>query len=384
MVIDISEWQVGMDYSKLKSSNVEAVIVRAGRSTSSGEFGLVEDKMFRKHIEGVLKEGIPVGAYWFSYAVNSEQARREADYCCDLLDKYNITLPIMFDWEYDSMNKAKARGVNIAKGDITQMTVSFCDRVKERGYIPGTYFNRDYMLRYEDVPTYKKKGYIIWYAQYANEPSYTDGVHLWQYTSKGKVNGYNGNIDCSKVLNDVWSKKEFKPNNNMTRAEVVQMLWARCGKPKSTISIPYNDVKSGVWYESALKWATEKGVISGYEDGGFKPVNPVTRAQYMQMLWRISGSPVIKGSTKFADVSDTAYYSNAVKWGVKYGITSGTSATTFSPNKEITRGQAVTMLWVCAGRPSFNTTRVFSDVDSDKYYSVPIAWAYGNGYVSGY
>ena len=78
MVIDISEWQVGMDYSKLKSSNVEAVIVRAGRSTSSGNFGLVEDKMFRKHIEGVLKEGVPVGAYWFSYAVNSEQARREA------------------------------------------------------------------------------------------------------------------------------------------------------------------------------------------------------------------------------------------------------------------------------------------------------------------
>ena len=384
MVIDISEWQVGMDYSKLKSSNVEAVIVRAGRSTSGGEFGLVEDKMFRKHIEGVLKEGIPVGAYWFSYAVNSEQARREADYCCDLLDKYNITLPVMFDWEYDSMNKAKARGANITKGDITQMTVSFCDRVKERGYTPGVYFNLDYMINYEDIPTFKKNGYVLWLAQYADNPSVADGIHIWQYTSKGKIGGYNGNIDCSKILNDVWSKRYFKPNNNITRAEAVQILWARCGKSKSTIRNPYSDVKSGVWYEEALKWATEKGVISGYEDGTFRPGDPVTRAQWIQMLWRVSGSPTVQMDIKFTDVKSTAYYYNAVKWGVRYGITSGTSDTSFSPSKPITRAQAVTMLWVCAGKPDYNVTRAFADVDNNKYYAVPIAWAYGNSYVSGY
>ena len=384
MVIDISEWQVGMDYSKLKLSGVDGVIVRAGHASASGDWKCVTDKMFDTHMQGITKAGLPLGAYWFSYATNAEQARREADYCCDLLKKYNITMPVFYDFEGDSISSAKRRGVNITKSDVTAMTVAFCDRVKEHGYRAGTYFNYDWYNRMEDIPTYKKKGYVLWLAQYNTKPSVTDGIHIWQYTSSGRISAYNGNLDCSNILDDVWSTKYFRPDKYMTRAEVIQVLWARCGKPKATISMPYNDVKSGVWYESALRWATEKGIVSGYEDGSFRPNSPVTRAQYLQMLWRISGSPVITEKTKFTDVSDTAYYTNAVRWGVKYGITSGTSETTFSPNKEITRGQAVTMLWVCAGRPQFNATRAFADVDSNKYYAVPIAWAYGNGYVAGY
>lgn len=384
MVIDISEWQSGINYPSLKLSGVSGVIVRAGHASASGEWRCVTDKMFDTHMKGLSGTGLPIGSYWFSYATNAEQARKEADYCCNLLDKYNITMPVFYDFEGDSITSAKRRGISITKSDITAMTVAFCDRVRERGYRPGTYFNFDWYKRNEDIPTYQKKGYILWLAQYNTAPSVTDGIHLWQYTSKGRVSAYNGDLDCSKVLNDVWTTRYFKPNSSITRAEAVQILWARCGKSKSTITLPYNDVKSGVWYESALKWATEKGIVSGYEDGSFKPNNPVTRAQYLQMLWRISGSPVINGSVKFSDVKDTAYYANAVKWAVKYGITSGTSETTFSPNNDITRGQAVTMLWVCAGRPQYNVTRAFVDVDNEKYYAVPIAWAYGNGYVAGY
>ena len=79
MVIDISEWQSGINYPSLKLSGVSGVIVRAGHASASGEWRCVTDKMFDTHMKGLSGTGLPIGSYWFSYATNAEQARKEAD-----------------------------------------------------------------------------------------------------------------------------------------------------------------------------------------------------------------------------------------------------------------------------------------------------------------
>ena len=96
----------------------------------------------------------------------------------------------------------------------------------------------------------------------------------------------------------------------------------------------------------------------------------------MTFLWRASGSPEPKtASNPFTDVAANAYYCKAVLWAVENGITTGTSATTFSPDAPCTRAQGVTFLWRANGRKAASAAASFTDVASDAYYAPAVAWA---------
>ncbi len=109
---------------------------------------------------------------------------------------------------------------------------------------------------------------------------------------------------------------------------------------------PFTDVAESAYYHDAVLWAVEKGITSGTSATTFSPNNPCTRAQAVTFLWRAAGSPEPGiAENPFVDVSADAYYYKAVLWAVEKGITSGTSATTFSPNATCSRAQIVTFLW---------------------------------------
>ena len=112
----------------------------------------------------------------------------------------------------------------------------------------------------------------------------------------------------------------------------------------------FSDVPEGAYYTDAVAWAVEKGVASGTSATTFSPNATCTRAQTVTFLWRSQKSPADGTANSFADVADGAYYTNAVKWAVKSGVTSGTSATTFSPNADCSRAQIVTFLYRCLGK----------------------------------
>ena len=131
-----------------------------------------------------------------------------------------------------------------------------------------------------------------------------------------------------------------------------------------------------------MAWAVEKGVTSGTTATTFSPNASCTRAQTVTFLWRAAGSPKSSGSNPFSDVSANAYYYDAVLWAVENGITSGTSATTFAPDATVTRGQTVTFLYRAAGSPAA-TGDSFSDVSGDAYYANAVAWAVQKGITSG-
>ena len=155
---------------------------------------------------------------------------------------------------------------------------------------------------------------------------------------------------------------------NVRKAHTIAVSFA---KAKAFVDVP-----AGSYYEDAVNWAVENGITQGTDDTHFSPDDVCTRAQMVTFLWRAAGSPKVEnGKNPFTDVKADAYYYDAVLWAVEKGVTSGTSATTFSPDATVTRGQTVTFLYRNAGSPEVSGTMPFTDVEADAYYAKAVQWA---------
>ena len=159
----------------------------------------------------------------------------------------------------------------------------------------------------------------------------------------------------------------------------IHVSFAVSAQPQET---PFTDVSTSDYYYNAVLWAVENGVTSGTSATTFGPNVTVTRAQMMTFLWRAHGSPKATGPNPFTDVSTSDYYYDAVLWAVANGVTSGTSATTFGPDNVVTRAQSVTFQWHAAGSPVVSGSS-FGDVSDDAYYAQAVAWAVANGITGG-
>lgn len=200
--IDVSQWQGNIDWQKVKGAGVQFAMLRAGYGRNN------LDTKFHRNAQGAAAAGIPVGLYWFSYALNVEIARKEAQYAVELAKKYKITWPIAYDLEYDTVSYAVKNGVTITKSLATQMAIAFCEEIKRLGYIPVVYTNLDYLNRYFDR---SKLPYDLWYAQYASTASVAD-KEIWQYSSKGSVPGIAGNVDMNHGYKDYGNGGDSKPD----------------------------------------------------------------------------------------------------------------------------------------------------------------------------
>ena len=153
---------------------------------------------------------------------------------------------------------------------------------------------------------------------------------------------------------------------------------------KEEETLPLTDVTADAYYYDAVVWAVQNGVTTGTTATTFSPNASCTRAQMVTFLWRAAGSPAPAGTQMpFSDVSEDAYYHDAVLWAVEQGITTGLTATTFGSDTVVTRGQTVTFLHRFAGKPGAETSNPFTDVDAGAYYAGAVQWAVENGITSG-
>ena len=147
---------------------------------------------------------------------------------------------------------------------------------------------------------------------------------------------------------------------------------------------PFVDVKPGSYYEDAVIWAVGKGITGGTSATTFDPNATCNRAQAVTFLWRAAGSPAPKSTTMpFTDVPAGSYYYDAVLWAVENGVTNGTSATTFSPSASCNRAQIVTFLWRAQKSPAATAANPFTDVAADAYYTNAVLWAVKEGVTAG-
>lgn len=153
---------------------------------------------------------------------------------------------------------------------------------------------------------------------------------------------------------------------------------------KPEVEPPFTDVAAGSYYEDAVKWAYNNDVTTGATDTTFAPKAECQRAQVITFLWRAAGSPAPVGTgADLSDVASGTYYEKAVKWAIEKGITNGLGADTFGVSTDVTRAQFVTFLWRYAGCPKPLGTKDFSDVTDGAYYSDAVIWAAENGITDG-
>ena len=223
---------------------------------------------------------------------------------------------------------------------------------------------------YKLVTKYMTKYYPEWSTRYdavlRSYDSYATPASGSEY-SKTRSGNFSWNLDGTGLTDpDGYA--------DMSAAEILADLFGDAETQPNQKG--FNDVKSGDYFYDAVNWAVEKGITTGTSATTFSPNASCTRAQIVTFLWRASGSPEPKtASNPFTDVAANAYYCKAVLWAVENGITTGTSATTFSPDAPCTRAQGVTFLWRANGSKAASAAASFTDVASDAYYAPAVAWA---------
>jgi len=186
--IDVSAHQGVIDWQAVADSGVEFVMVRLGyRGYETGQ--LHTDKYARRNLTGARAAGLKVGAYFFSQALNDQEAQEEAALALKVLNDFPLDLPLTYDWEYVSKD---ARTGDMDSDTLLECIDAFCGAVQER-YQPMIYFNQELSRTLLDLEQIEK--YPFWYARYSEKLDVDFPVRMWQYTDSGHVPGIEGNVD---------------------------------------------------------------------------------------------------------------------------------------------------------------------------------------------
>ncbi len=198
--IDVSAYQDEINWKKVKSSEADFVFVRAGyRDADDGT--LYEDTAFRTNIKKAHKAGLATGAYFYSQALNEDEAVEEAEYLLDLVRRYDIDMPLVIDYElYDGgrVQQAVEAGDLYAASLYHDIVLAFCRRVQQAGYESAVYANYDMLTNYMDS-TLLDEVAVIWAAQYGGECDVEGDYLYWQCAEDAAVDGIEGNVD-----HDIW------------------------------------------------------------------------------------------------------------------------------------------------------------------------------------
>ena len=195
--IDVSEHQGDIDWNAVKNAGIEFAIIRIGyRTYGGGEITL--DTTFEQNLRNADAAGIKTGVYFFSQAIDPEEAIEEADAVIDAIRPYNITYPVIFDWELIIGDSARTDAMTV--DNLADACISFCERVKSAGYTPMIYQNKNTTMFKLDLP--KLQDYDFWLAEYGDKPTYYYDYQMWQYSSTGKVPGINGEVDMNISFKD--------------------------------------------------------------------------------------------------------------------------------------------------------------------------------------
>ena len=177
----------------MKADGVDFAILRVGgRGYTEG--GLYADTKFEQNLQGALDAGLEVGVYFFSQAITVKEAEEEARFVLDKIRGYALTGPVVFDWE--ALGKSEARTYGLDTDTLCRCALAFCELVEEAGYTPMIYLTS--YAGYVKYDLSRVMDYPFWFAEYDKAaPTFYYHFQMWQYTSKGSVDGIQGNVDMN-------------------------------------------------------------------------------------------------------------------------------------------------------------------------------------------
>ena len=189
--IDVSAHQQQIDWQRVAESGVQFAILRVGyRGYTEG--AIQEDAYFTQNLEGAIDAGLDVGVYFFSQAIDEQEAREEARFVLGKISGYQLAFPVFFDWEKIG---SEARSDTMDLASLTTVTDTFCTEIENAGYQAGLYFNQQ--LGYEELHLPSLDSYTFWLAEYNETPTFTYRFDLWQYACDGRVDGIDTDVDLN-------------------------------------------------------------------------------------------------------------------------------------------------------------------------------------------
>lgn len=189
-IIDISKHNGSIDFERVKADGISGVIIRAGFGRLSSQ----KDPMFETYYAGARAAGLNIGAYWYSYAVSSEEAKAEAEVFLDAVKEKKFELPLYLDIE-------EKKQVSLGKKICSEMAEVFCGVLEEAGYFAGIYSFDSFFG--SNLTEKVQARFSCWAARVENvKPVYCKSYAMHQYTWKGIVNGINGDVDISYCFCD--------------------------------------------------------------------------------------------------------------------------------------------------------------------------------------
>ena len=189
--IDVSKHNGDIDWKKVKNSgDVDFAILRAG----FGKLAIQRDAQFKRNYAGCKENGIPVGAYWYSYAHSVAEIQQEARVFLDVISGRQFEFPVYLDFEEESQFK-------LGKDMCCAMAKAFLEILENAGYFAGLYCSTYYLNQYFDDSV--KDRYSIWLAHVnVQKPTYAKPYDMWQYSWKGRIDGISGDVDCNYCYKD--------------------------------------------------------------------------------------------------------------------------------------------------------------------------------------
>ena len=194
--IDVSKHQGEIDWKKVAADGIDFAFIRAGyRGSTEGK--LAEDECFYDNIEGALKNHIQVGVYFYTQAVTEKEAKEEAEFLLEMLEPYDITYPVVLDLEEV---EGKSRTEGLSQEDFTDAAIEFLDTIGNAGYQTMIYGNLKTFFIMLDMSRIEK--YDKWFAYYYNPVYFPYEFTIWQYSSTGKVDGIDGDVDLNVCMKE--------------------------------------------------------------------------------------------------------------------------------------------------------------------------------------
>lgn len=374
--IDVSEHQGTIDWDKVAKSDVDYVIIRCGYGD---DLESQDDKQWARNVRACIDRGIPYGVYIYSYASTTEMALSEANHVIRLLRAAGAdpAYPVYLDLEDERVRELNGLGAR----HYAAMAKTFCDALAAAGYTPGVYANTYWWNTYLTDPVFDS--WERWVAQYNATCTYEGRYAMWQCTNAGKIDGISNAVDINMDL--VYRGRSYGAYYDVSASD-----WF--------VAEGYFDYVVG---QSIMKGSTDEvGRLTGY----FNPYQPVTRADFVTMLYRIACPEsndtferYPQNTSPFTDNTSGSYFTAAINWAASKGILTGIEdgngnrLNVVNPSGLITRQDVCTILYRFARAYGFAQTApspdAFQDLsdafESDWYAHEAIAWCYDAGIMTG-
>jgi len=190
--IDVSRYQKEIDYTRVKAQGIDFVMIRVGqRGYKNGE--ITQDEYFESNFTKALEAGLDVGLYFYSQATTVDEAVEEAQFVINAINGRNVKYPVAIDMEFVSNDSARID--TLTKEEKTTVSAAFANKIKEAGYRPMIYGNKEWLLKRIDVSKFDQSS--IWLSQKEDYPDYPYEFDMWQYSTEGELYGIDGPVDLN-------------------------------------------------------------------------------------------------------------------------------------------------------------------------------------------